>query len=557
MVRKWSARLGLILCLLIASVCPAQGEDAPGEIALRFQAALKANDRALAAALCLDGEALASWAPPEHMRFAVYPSIEDAALASVERSDACAVVTLSLTALDLTQEEAFVNKTEGLENLYQPDSAEEIALRLNAMQQELEHTRRAFSIPYVLRPVGDTWKVDLAATLSRWPYEPAPAVSVASYGILEYDSALLSYFIDEALLAGSLECPEDADWVQWRASLTADEVFGALGEPVYNVWLRLTADTPAEELTDFCLAGGACRTAPERYFDYVDPPDILARHWVGVGGRENAVLLAALPLEGKGDLCGYTLSCRRRLNSGLPFYREETLVLPLEGVPYAEAVPAGSVRFTLDRFFRLQEGLYTQRWGQTVPVETLGQLMVDEFDGGGEPVWLRLPEDIAGLPVTNDRYALYRLQGTLAKASGYFGVYDVTFTTQTEGAFVKAFERCGTCDAIDVFDLPGMHSGRQELLQIPVDLTVLLPIEGRTEDELEDALRNLDITASFSGEKIDYCYEQHGTTTRIGPRSSIAADLSSLSRWDGDYTGLLQTRAADRVPPLDAVQNPI
>lgn len=60
MVTKWRARLVLILCLLIASVCPAQGEDAPGEIALQFQAALKANDRVLAAALCLDGEPLAN-----------------------------------------------------------------------------------------------------------------------------------------------------------------------------------------------------------------------------------------------------------------------------------------------------------------------------------------------------------------------------------------------------------------------------------------------------------------------------------------------------------------
>lgn len=557
MGKKWGVRIGLFLCLLFVFVGTARGEDAPGNVALRFQEALKETDWALAASLCLDGEMLTTWSPPEHMRYAVYPSIEDVALKDVQRMDDCAVVTLSLTAFDLTQEEDFVNKTVGLENLYQPDTAEEIALRLHSMLQDLEYTRRKFEIPYVLRPAEDTWKVDLASTLARWPYEPAPAVSAVSYGIMDYDSALLGYFVDEAVSSGSLKHPDDVDGIRWRASLTADEVFDALGEPVYNVWLRLTADAPAEELTDFSLAGGACRGAPERYFDYTYPPKILVRHWVAANGGESAVLLAALPLEGKEDLRGYTLSCRRRLNNGLPFYREETLSLPLEGVPYEEAVPPDGVRFTLNRFLRLREGLYPDWWNQAVSVETLGQLLADEYDDGGYPVWLNLPEDIADLPLTNDRYALYRLQGTITKAPGDFGVYDVTFTSQTEGVFVEAFEYCGSCYAIDNFDLAGAQSGLRERLQIPIDLTVLLPIEGRSEAELEEALRSLRMTASFSGEEIDYCYEQHGTTTRIGPRSSVVVDLYALERWEGDFAGLLQTRAADRIPPLDAGQDAI
>ena len=225
------------------------------------------------------------------------------------------------------------------------------------------------------------------------------------------------------------------------------------------------------------------------------------------------------------------------MNTWTPQYFEEELSISLKGVPYDSGFPESGVSFTADHFIRVKEA-NRMKYGIRTAGDTLGKLMVDEFDSDNpdDSVFLNVPAGISDLPVLNSEYALYRLEGTMKKEQGDFGVYDVTFdlATPVHGVWVEAFEQCSSeCGEIDGNNLMGAESTCLEKLQSSFDVMVLVRIDGRSEQELNTLLRSLKIAASFSCEEWDFSYEQHGTTTRIGPRSALAIDLSQMELWPG------------------------
>ena len=547
--------------LLMIRFSASQADASAADAAIRFQKALAACDWAQAAEYCIDGSALLEWSPPAVTREIVYPSIKDVRLRDISAEDGETIVTLSLSAIDLSSEDFLLLALEqfGLKDLYQKESGAHplrdpgAAVNRSFAQAPPEH-RRTFSVPYVLRQTGGEWRIDLSATLARWPGEPQPRITAVSYGEITNDAAQLQYYLNDLLYADAIVWPEEMDWSVWLNQLAPAQVFGALGVPERNIWLRLTADQPAENLVDFEWVGGACEPSLEIHYDYdtFSGYGCIARRWAAYGDTCHAVLMASLPHAIGAPLDGHTLRCRRCLNILSPMYKEDHVEILLNGVPFQMLPPENGIHFTVDHFMRMREGEYKLGLGDKTQVTTLGQLLRYEYEGDGyDSVWLDIPEEAADLPVTNDRYALYRLQGTAAKAAGDFGVYDVMFKSVAGGVWIEAYERCGMCEAIDGFDLPGGDSTLTDTLQAPFDVLVLLPINGRSEAELENALRSLSLTATFSAEKIDFCYVQHGTTTRIGPRSSVKVDLSQMRRWEDGFCTLPRAKRVFSKHPDD------
>ena len=65
-----------------------------------------------------------------------------------------------------------------------------------------------------------------------------------------------------------------------------------------------------------------------------------------------------------------------------------------------------------------------------------------------------------------------------------------------------------------------------------IELSMVRP-EGRSEAEIGRLIRSLDITVTFSGEKWNMIYEQHGTTTGIGPRSQEKLRMEGVVKGEG------------------------
>lgn len=555
MLQKFS--LLFLIRFLITLHCPCVPAGAASgkleETAVFFLESLSEGGFKRAARFCVDPDKFQNWAPPAVTQYLVFPSIRDTHVKDVTVNGDTATVTLSMSAIDFDavmelggtlREELLYNlnlsnEYATLDALYEENLVWLIHGSTEFMQEANKH-RKLYEIPYVLRDTGEEWKIDLAATLDRW-HTATATVTPVSYGTLTYDYAQKRYYADDALYDGLLTCPNDADWALWLHGLTTDEIFSAKKTPVWNVWLRLTAEGNTDGLYGFTVDSvtAFCETLPVAYPDF--DSNVIERHWVSIHNKQRAVLEMYIPVKSGLPLPGYTVHYRQRSNIWTPLYYETEHSFPLADVPYDPGCPKSGVSFTVDHLMRVGTVVRKNMDG-TITADTLGALMENEYDyeHTDDSIFLSVPEGIADLPIVNSEYALYRLEGTVSKESGDFGVYDVTFAlaSPVDGIWVEAYEQCSSCDAIDEFDLMGKENIFPETLLSAFDVQVLIRIDGRTDDQLETLLRTLPIMASFSAEKWDFCYEQHGTTTRIGPRTILPVNTSDMVRWAGTLKDL-------------------
>jgi hypothetical protein len=545
-------KVTLGICLLAALCCAVALQagavsDDPRESAVLFQEALVEGGWVRASRFCADPGILLNWSPPAVTKYIVFPSIKEIKAVAARIEGDMATVTLSMSAIDFdaVTEDGLTLRDELLSNLNLGDEyAAGDELYDEAMvwlihgsaewMTKADGYRKRYEIPYILRRTGNEWYIDLAATLA-YRHPARVTVTPLSYGILTYDYAQRRYYAIDAVVDGLLSCPDDLDWGRCLQRFSRDEIFSALGTPAWNVWLRLKAEGDAEGLYDFSVDNAAqCALLPVAYAEF--GCWAYTRRWAAIQNEQRAALEMYIPVNVGRPLEGYTVACRHRSSIWTPWYAEEVLSFSLDGTPYDTGYPAGSVTFTVDHFMRVN-AVSRQRYNETITADTLGVLMKDEFDKEymSESVFLNVPEGIADLPILNNEYALYRLEGTITKESGYFGVYDVTFGLETpvDGVWIEAYEQCPSCDVIDMFDLLGKESTLMETLQRSFDIQVLIRVDGRTDEELEMLIRTLKFAATFSAEEWDFSYEEHGTTTRIGPRSTLPLDMSGMTRWTG------------------------
>ncbi len=524
-------------------------ENAPEDIAIWFMETLQEGSWQYAANLCTDPDEFHKWTPPFVTKYLVFPSVDEIAVKQAKVSGDTAEVILSLSAADFgfIDEVGFTLADSFLWELCLSDdyAAEDCIVDENwvwlingssdLMTQVRKH-RKQYEIPFSLKNVQGKWLIDLMAT-KKLRQVDSLELAPLSYGRLSYDYAQKRYYIKHARYNDALWVPADMEWGKWLQSVTADEVFDALGQPKWNVWLRLKTQGDAHGLYGFSVSDSKsqCESQLVEYADFGFT--VQKRYWATIGGQTRAVLEMYIPEADGKPLGNIPIQCRRRMNTWTPLYFEDELSISLEGVPHDSGLSEGGISFTADHFMRVKEAS-RMKYGIRTAGDTLGKLMVDEFDSDNpdDSVFLNVPAGISDLPVLNSEYALYRLEGTMKKEQGDFGVYDVTFdlATPVEGVWVEAYEQCSSeCDEIDRFDLMGAESTMREMLQSSFDVQVLVRIDGRSEQELNTLLRSLKIAASFSCEEWDFSYEQHGTTTRIGPRSALAIDLSQMELWPG------------------------
>lgn len=540
-------RACLLLAVLVPMVvfglcapCALALEWGPEDMAVHFVEVLATGDWVWASNLCTDPKDIEGRSPPFVTKYLVFPSISDVKVVDVRESDDTAAVTLSMSAVDFdavtedgyTLRDWFVGELN-VSDVYAPetmrnDSAIISLLRgANGLTEALrQHTKR-YEVPYILRRVEGEWEmewvVDMKATVAGWGIS-AVSVAPVSYGTLTHDYAQRRYYAQDAYDDRLFTLPDGLPWDTWLRNIPVEEIFSATGKLIWNVWLRLAAEGDAEGLYGFSVspAQADCETLPAHFYGFGNVVE--HKRWITISNRRRGVLEMHLPIKEGEPISGYTVSARRHMNIWMPMYAEETLSFPLEDVPYESLCPPGGVSFAVQHFMKIREG------------GTLGELMAHEDDVGyADSIFPDAPEGIGGLPVLNDAYALYRLQGTMEKVPGDFGAYDVTFALArpVDGVYVEAYEQCSMCDAIDGFDMMGAESTCDETLHRAFDVQVLVRIDGRTEEELEELLRALPLTATFSCEEWDFCYEQHGTTTRIGPRTTVDIDTSRMAFWPG------------------------
>jgi len=481
--------------LLILCLCGwAQAEASPEQVALQFFTSLTTGDYASAAALCMNGDSVQEWAPPVITRDIIYPSIRDLTVEQTEITGETARVLLSLSAVDLQNEEAAWAIAYDLpvwDHLSgeMPD-ADFTAEDLRDLQTFLQSFTARFSVPVCLNRQEGVWQVNEQATFALWAEDTPLNVRAVSYGRITYDAATLQY--------------EDA----------------SDGLPPWKVWLRLESDSDAEELSDFSLENVLCSSTLERHHDFeAFGYQSVAQCWKAYGGAYHAVLrLEALPEEG-------ALRAVRRQNLYTPLYVQRNVSIPFAAVPYDSGVPDGGVQFRVQHYTRIAEEAKLQGW--KTAQRTIGDWL-DYFEPYVVWVWEDLPQEVRDLPIVNDRYALYMLRGTIEKAAGCFGVYDALFHAEGPGC-IPLMNQCNMCAVNDIRYL-GADSDWYDFAQRSFELPVLMPLQSGV--DLDALLRAMQIEATFSGEMIDYIGE-HDSATRLGPRTSTAIDLSGMQRWDG------------------------
>ncbi len=546
----------LLLALLLPSMITTRAEiTPPEERAVIFMEALQEGSWKRASRFCTDPSVLKSWTPPAVTRYMVFPLLRDIKVKDVKTEGDTAYVTLSVSAVDfdapfmddwpfrddLISELSLSDEYATLEELYEEDLVWLIHGSGDFLQEADKH-RKTVEIPYALKKTEDEWLIDLKATLEGW-HASIAKVTPLSYGTLTYDYAQKRYYARDAMDSKGLSIPKDKDYSQWLRDIPVEEIFAAMHTPVWNVWLRLTADSEAEGVYGFTVdsnaAGSESRPVIYADFDF----NITVKHWVMISGVRRATLEMYIPHEAGQPLDGYTVRYRQRFSIWSPMYYETESSFKLSNVPYDPGYPQDGVTFTANQFMRVGPAIDT-RANHSGPADTLGVLMENEFDNDSYDICVMpgVPDGIGDLPILNKEYALFRLQGETRKTSGDYGVYDVTFglSAPVDDVWVEAYEECNQCDEIDGCSLYGTESGlMEETLQSSFDIQVLVRIDGRTDAELNAFVKSLPLTATFSAEEWDFSYEQHGTTSRIGPRTTLPVDTSRMTLWEGTLDELM------------------
>lgn len=479
----------LLLCLCCIS---GSAENGAGDAAQGFFTALTKGEYAQAASYCADGEMVKKWKPPLVTKLFVYDMVQNIAVSQVQATDEEALVTLCVTGLDIQNEDVLWDIIGEVRDFLAMDvEYEESWDYLWEIQQRAKEFLTEYAVPvYVVRQNG-VWVVDDAATFDLWRGDAPLTVRAVSYGYIMYDEATLAYADKEG------------------------EV------PPWNIWLRLESEADEEGLGEFSLEDGSCAASLERHYDYhAIGYNLVFQRWKKNNGVYHAVLrMENLPEAG-------VLHALRRFNLDSPTYVEQQISIPFENVPYYSGVPEQAVVFSIQHYARISEEVQVQGYQKTKTLRTIGDWLA-HYERHGVWKWAELTPEMCDLPISNEQYALYMLHGTVQKAEGCFGVYDVLFAAQGKG-IVPLKRECGMCP-VNEMRYYGAETNYWDTAQGSFQLPVLIPLqEGIDPDEM---LRSLQITATFSGELIDYIGE-HDTATRLGPRTSTPVDLGEMQRWE-------------------------
>ena len=494
---KWGENMKKCVLMMLLSlwILAAHAENTPEMAAQGFFVALTKGEYTQAADFCVDGEAVRQWNPPLFTKMFVYDMVQEISVSGVEETGDGALAMLCVTALDMENEEVAYETAAAL--MDRLATAAEYETDLEYAQVVQDHYRdftAEYTVPVHVVQKNGAWLVDTEKTFALWRGDVPLCVRVASYGHITYDEATLKYVDEEG------------------------EV------PPWQIWLRLESKNDEEGLGEFSLEGGACDQSLERHmaFDAFGFYGAYQR-WHPYNGAYHAVLrMENLPETG-------VLHALRRFNLDAPTYVEEQVSIPFENVPYYSGVPENSVRFSMQRYTRITEEAEMKRWGGkvTYQLRTIGDWL-DRYEIYGVWKWAEMTEEIRKLPVVNDQYALYMLQGVMEKAAGHFGVYDVAFASFGP-EMVPTMLECNECPVNDMRYF-GAESNVCDTAQASFAIPVLIPLQAGA--DAEETLRAMQLQATFSGELIDYIGE-HDSATRLGPRTSLPVDLSGMQYWEG------------------------
>ncbi|MBR5231095.1 MAG: hypothetical protein IKW00_02470 [Clostridia bacterium] len=494
-MKKWA-----MILLLSVIYAFARAENTPDSAAQGFFAALTDGEYAQAADFCVNGEAVRRWNPPLFTRLFVYDMVQDISVSDVAVTDDTAMAVLCVTAMDLANEEVAYETTVAIMDRLatETDAATDLEYARITQENYRDFTTE-YTVPVWLLRHNGVWLVDDDATFALWRGEAPLRVKVASYGHITYDEATLQY---EA---------EDGKTPPWK------------------IWLRLESEMDEEGLGEFWLEGGACDASLERHMDfYAIGYNAVYQRWHAHNGAYHAVLrVESLPETGE-------LHALRRFNMDALTYVEERVTIPFENVPYFSGVPENSVQFSMQYYMRIMQEAEMNRWGgkKTYTLCTIGDWL-DHFEPYGVWKWEGLTQEMRDLPIVNDQYALYMLHGVMQKAEGYFGVYDVLFKSQGQG-IVPYKQECNMCP-VNNMRYFGAESNYWDTAQAGFQLPVLISLTAGVDPD--ETLRAIQLEATFSGELIDYIGD-HDSSTRLGPRTSMPVDTSTMQHWTGSVLNM-------------------
>ncbi len=297
-----------------------------------------------------------------------------------------------------------------------------------------------------------------------------------------------------------------------------------------NAWLRLDATGPAgalEALSDFRVVKGraVCGQMPVPLPDL----DAVSMDWRTLyfaphQGFSRAAL--DIRLEAGEEINNLTIACTRKH----PDDTEETITLPLSGLPMDMGYPAGGAAFRATRFspFTWREEDINCYLGYSILPATLGNMLRYY---AYMPI-LDAPEALLSQLIEIAEGKLYLIEGFVSKKKGDFGLYDLTFALENppEGMWLAPYQVCGNCSEIDAFDLGYNARTGEEARERRLAILLLVQPGDRSEEEIDELIRGLQITVSFSGEKWDISGEQHGTTSGIGPRSQERLEMKDIQK---------------------------
>lgn len=314
-----------------------------------------------------------------------------------------------------------------------------------------------------------------------------------------------------------------------------------------NAWLRLDSTehrADLEELRDFRVVSGrgvcANTLVPLNVGDYLFNDwltvHFLPRHDVNRGALE----IFLQPGESINNL---VISCNRSLSNG----SQETITLPLAGIPMDMGCPENGVAFAMRRYtaFSRTAAQSAQYTHVSDNPETLGGLVEDIFQGIPDA-----PKEVLTLPLGTAGYRFFLLEGEITKTAGSFGVYDIVFHLDNPppGMWLSAWQEDDSYQDIDVFDMTAdgvilpdglmevygeAHQWLKEITHRNFALLLLVEEMGRDDAELDRLIKGLSVRAAFSAEKWNISYEQGGLTTAIGPRSTQMVDMQEMVWGEG------------------------
>lgn len=393
-------------------------------------------------------------------------------------------------------------------------------------------------------------RVRYLGTIGEWAYVEAIDGDLLLRGFIQ-DAALTPDTSRDESIPFDLRAvswgPMSADYATMRYFY--DEDVGRLTNkegPAPNVWLRLDSKESRkdlETLSNFRVISGRASCAPSLVPLYAVDSQAngwLTLHFLPKDGFNRGALDITLA-EGE-SIDNITIACTRIKQNG----QDETITLPLAGLPEDSGCPTGGASFTLLRyspFARTAEQMAEAESYYNIPA-TLGGVLEDAFQPMPDA-----PADVLALPYDTPKTSFYLLEGQIVKQHGPFGVYDVTFSLDNppQGVWLAAYQQSDISSEINAFDMMAdgvslpdglsesydAHAMMPETLERDFSILLLVRHQGRDVGEIDRLIKDLNITAAFSAEKWNMSYEQDLVTSAIGPRSAESISMQGLSKGEG------------------------